>query len=406
MTAAARALARRAVAAARTADRHIGRALGHATVLVEARTPMNLAVLQPVFSPLLRDSRLDVLFTGTARPDLGRALEAAGIADRFISRAAAKWMRVDLYMNADPWEAVRLRRVSRRLNFFHGVAGKYDLDCPASLPLSLGRYDRIAFPNESRMAAYVAAGLASRSQAALIGYPKVDALARDRGDAAEAARSLGLDASKPTVIFAPTFSTASVLHDAGEAIIETLLGAGCNVIAKLHDRSLDPDPRFNGGVDWSRQLHRFSANPSFLLARGGDSTPYVLASDLMVSDHSSIAFEFCVLDRPVVVFEAPRLAAEARINPQKIALLRSAAIVVHDQPALREAVGASLAHPFAGSAARSRVAEQVFYKPGSATDRALDLVYELLELAPAAAFWSAAPKRVSAEAGAGTWSTR
>jgi hypothetical protein len=387
VTAAARALARRAAAAVRAADRHVGRAFGSTTVLAEARTPMNLAVLEPVYSPLLRDPRLNLLFTGTDRPDLQRALEAAGVSDRFVPRAAAKWLRVDLYMNADPWEAVKLRRVARRLNFFHGVAGKYDLDCPASLPLGLGRYDRIAFPNERRLTSYVNAGLATPAQAALIGYPKVDALVRDRGSAAEAARSLGLDPSKPTAIFAPTFSTASVLHDAGEAIVETLLDAGCNVIAKLHDRSLDPDPRFNGGVDWRERLHRFSADPAFLLARGGDSTPYVLASDLMVSDHSSIAFEFCVLDRPLIVFEAPRLAAAARINPEKIALLKSAALVVRDQASLRDAVRVSLANPSAFSSARRDAAGQVFYKPGSATARALGLVYELLELEmrPAAA---------------------
>jgi hypothetical protein len=401
---AARTLARRAVAAVRTADRHIGRALGRAIVLVEARTPMNLAVLQPVYAPLLQDPRLDVRFTGLPRPDLQRALEAAGIADRFVPRASARWMRVDLYMNADPWEAVRLRRVSRRLNFFHGVAGKYDLDRPASLPLGLGRYDRIAFPNESRLTAYVAAGLATQAQAALIGYPKVDVLARDRGDAAESARSLGLDVSRPTAIFAPTFSTASVLHEAGEAIIETLLDMGCNVIAKLHDRSLDPDPRFNGGVDWTTRLHRFSADPAFLLARGGDSTPYVLASDLMVSDHSSIAFEFCVLDRPVIVFEVPRLASEARINPEKIALLRSAAQVVHDQQSLREAVDRSMANPSLGSAARHHVADQVFYRPGTATGRAVTLAYELLELEPACDALNVPPERACAKAGA--WSAK
>jgi hypothetical protein len=382
VTRTARALSRRAAAALRAADRHLGRALGRATVLIEARTPMNLAVLQPVFAPLLRDRRLNVLFTGAIRPDLQRALDAAGVADRFVPRAAAKWMRVDLYMNADPWEAAKLRRAARRLNFFHGVAGKYDLDCPASLPLGLGRYDRIAFPNQSRLTSYVNAGLATPAQAALVGYPKVDALVRDRGDAAEAARSLGLDPSRPTAIFAPTFSTASALHESGEAIVETLLDTGCNVIAKLHDRSLDPDRRFNGGVDWRQRLHRFSANPAFLLARGGDSTPYLLASDLMVSDHSSIAFEFCILDRPVIVFDAPQLAAAARINPDKIALLRSAALVAHDQESLRGAVRTGLADPSAASPARRRVAEQVFYEPGGATGRALDLVYELLELDP------------------------
>ena len=40
----------------------------------------------------------------------------------------------------------------------------------------------------------------------------------------------------------------------------------------------------------------------------------------------------------------------------------------------------SLANPSAASPARRNVAAQVFYKPGGATGRALDLVYELLEL--------------------------
>ena len=211
----------------------------------------------------------------------------------------------------------------------------------------------------------------------------MDALARERRDSTEAARSLGLDASRPTVIFAPTFSTASALHESGEAIIETLLQAGCNVIAKLHDRSLDPDPRFSGGVDWSARLHRFAANPSFLLAAAAIRRHTWLASDVMVTDHSSIGFEFCVLDRPLIVFEAARLASAARINPEKIALLRSAALVAHDRESLREAVLTSLADPSAQSAARRRVAAQVFYRPGSATERALRLVYELLELEPA-----------------------
>ena len=383
MNGAARRFALRAAKAARALDQRIGRAFGRATVLVEARTPMNLAVLQPVFTPLLHDSRLDVRFTGTDRSDLVRAFTAAGLQKRLVARRAAKWMRIDLYMNADPWEAVKLRRGARRLNFFHGVAGKYDLDCPTSLPLGLARYDRIAFPNEGRLAAYVQAGLASSTQAALVGFPKVDVLASDRSRPSEAARALGLDSTRPTAIFAPTFSTASALHEAGESIIETLLSSGCNVITKLHDRSLDPDPRYNGGVDWRRRLERFTADRHFLLASGGDSTPYVLASDVMVSDHSSVAFEFCVLDRPLILFEAPRLAATARINPEKIELLRSAARVVHDSSSLSRALRESLEAPRAQAVERRRASDRVFHRAGSATDRAVRLVYELLELEPA-----------------------
>ena len=326
-------------------------------MLVEARTPMNLAVLAPVVRELQRDPRLVLRFTGPPREDLARAFDEIGAAAQIVTRERAAWMRVDLYINADPWDAVTLHRAGRQINFFHGVAGKYDLDCPRNLPIDFKRYDMVAFPNQDRLTRYVEAGIVAPARAALVGFPKADALAERRLSREAAAAVLGFDGSSPTIIYAPTFSPASSLHSAGEAIIEALLGGGWNVIAKLHDRSLDPDPKYTGGIDWRARLARFTSTGRFLLAARGDSTPYVLASSLMVTDHSSIGFEFFVLDRPVVVFDAPRLPAAARINPEKIALLRSAA--------------------------RRRAANAVFHEPGGATRRALALVYELLDLAPA-----------------------
>jgi hypothetical protein len=336
-------------------------------------------------------------FTGHPRPDLRKAFAERGVQDAVLSRRRASWSRVDLYINADPWDAVPLHRAARQLNFFHGVAGKYDLDCPESLPLGFGRYDRVAFPNRGRLERYLAAGIVAREQAALVGYPKIDALVRTPARSRDAASALGFDPSRPTAIYAPTFSPASSLSLAGEAIVEALLASGCNVIAKLHDRSLDPDPKYTLGIDWRKRLSRFSGRPgAFLLAESGDSTAYVQASDLMVTDHSSIGFEFCALDRPLIVYEAPGLAEAARINPEKLALLRSAAIVVDGVTALRHAVAEALAAPQAKSAARAHAAGEVFYGPGSATDRALALVYELLELAPAA--------EVAVARHAGAWS--
>ena len=380
-----RTFAARGVRALRAADRLVGRLGGRRRLLIEGRTPMNLAVLRPVFERLLHDARLDVRFTGIPRPDLQQAFEEYGIAARVIARARATWMRFDLYINADPWEAVTLRRTARQMNFFHGVAGKYDLDCPTSLPLGFERYDCVAFPNEGRLSRYVAAGIVTEQQAALVGYPKADVLVHNRGAARDAAAALGLDSARPTVIFAPTFSPASALNEAGEAIVRTLLQADCNVIAKLHDRSLDPDPRYSGGVNWRERLSVFADPSRFLLAGSGDSTPFVLASDVMVTDHSSIGFEFCALDRPLILFDVPRLAAAARINPEKIALLRSAATVVGHVDALAAGLRTALADPAAQSAARRRAANEVFYLPGGATARALQVIYDLLALAPVAA---------------------
>lgn len=376
----ARRMATPAIRAARAMDRAVGRAIGTRKLLIEARTPMNLAVLRPVIDALLSDERLQLRFTGVDREDLRLGFDDLGVSGQVIARDRATWSRVDLYINADPWDAVALRRTARQVNFFHGVAGKFDLDCPVNLPMGFDRYDRVAFPNEGRLNRYVAAGIVTRERAALVGYPKADALATTQLPAAEAAAALGLDPARPTVIYAPTFSPASSLHVCGEAIVSGLLASGWNVIAKLHDRSFDPDPKYSGGIDWRMRLGRYTEPGRFLLASGADSTPYVLASSAMVTDHSTIGFEFCVLDRPVVVFDVPGLAEAARINPEKIALLRSAATVVGTLKDLLLAVRTELAARDRLSAARRRAANEAFYRPGGATRRALQLIYESLNL--------------------------
>jgi hypothetical protein len=348
-------------------------------VLVDLRTPVCQAVLAPVYESLEQRSDVSLQFTSEYPERIRPLIDGRS----FLTHTEAEWRRFDLYLNADPWAAARLRRCARRINFFHGVAGKYNLECPTDLPLDFARYDRVAFPNEGRRDAYVAAGIVPAERAALIGFPKADVLVSDSGQTRQRAADLGFDDSRPTAIFAPTFSPASALHEHGEAIIEILLACGCNVIAKLHDRSLDPDPRYSGGVDWRARLSRFS-RPRFLLATDADSTPYVLASQLMVTDHSSIGFEFCVLDRPLIVFDMPGLIQAARVNMARVELLRSAATVVSTTSELAAAVATALAAPDARSPQRLRAAAEVFYRPGGATARALRLVYELLALAPLA----------------------
>ena len=374
-----------AIRALRGLDRAIGRRNGRRSILVEARTPLNLAVLRPVVDRILADPRMDVWFTGVERDDLRRAFEELGVADRTLARKDAAWTRFDVYINADPWDAVTLHRCNRQVNFFHGVAGKYDLDCPVNLPIGFDRYDRVAFPNVDRLTRYVQAGIVATERAALVGYPKADVLANETTTSSTVAASLGLDPTRATVVYAPTFSPASSLHSHGEAIIQALLDSGWNVVAKLHDRSFDPDPKYSGGVDWRSRLKRFARSRGFILADSGDSTKYVLAGDLLITDHSSIGFEFCVLDRPVVVFDAPELIRAARINPDKAALLRSAATVVSSIEDLPRIVRTELTNPSRLAAERASAARQVFYEPGTATDRALTLIYDVLD-APAPAF--------------------
>jgi hypothetical protein len=343
-------------------------------ILVEIRTPMHLAVLGPVIEALEARGSLDVRFTSESAERV-RPLVPPG---RFLTHAEARWQRFDLYLNADPWAAASLTRCAARINFSHGVAGKYDLDQPVGLPFDLHRYDRVAFVNADRLRRYVDAGLVSPNQAALVGYPKLDRLARGLCDGKAAQATLGFPATRPTALYAPTFSPASSLQRAGESIVMSLARAGFNVMVKLHDRSFDPDPRYNGGVDWRARFAAIALTAPVRLVETADSSPWLAAADLMVTDHSSVGFEYLLLDRPLVIYDVPDLIEAARINPEKVTLLRSAATVVHGSDELAGAATAALRDPARLSRARRRVAAEMFFDPGGATERAVALIDSVL----------------------------
>jgi hypothetical protein len=370
-------ITRRLTAAAHALDFAVGRLDRRQRVLVELRTPVYQAVLGPIAEALDDDLRLDVSYT-SEYPDRIRPLVEPR---RFVTHAEAEWTRYALYINADPWAAARLRRCEHRINFFHGVAGKYDLDAPTELPLGFQYYDRVAFINQDRMRRYLDRGIVTGSQAVLVGYPKLDRLAGGEVDGERVRRSLHLESGRPTILYAPTYSTASSLHLAGEAIVEALFAAGWNVVVKLHDRSLDADPRYTGGIDWRTRMRAIERPGRVAYVEGPDASPYLAAADALVTDHSSVGFEYLVLDRPLLIFDAPDLPAAARINAEKVVLLRSAGTVVATAEALVSATAAELTRPSRLSDARGRVAREMFFEPGSATGRAVDVIHQLLGIA-------------------------
>ena len=277
------------------------------------------------------------------------------------------WRRFDLYINADPWEAVALRRVDRQLNFFHGVAGKYDLDCPA------GSAARVR-PLRSR-------GLSERGPPRRVRRRR--ASSRRTGPCWSAIRrrtcsltgrarpatlrgALGLDAARPTVdLRADVLPRIRAATSPARRSSRRCSTSGCNVIAKLHDRSLDPDPRYTGGINWRERLGD-SAGPHFLLAASGDSTPYVLASDVMVTDHSSIGFEFCVARSSA---DRLRCARPDRSRANQPGEGRAAPLRRHRRQRRGDSSPTrcreALASPRARSRNAARAANEVFYRPGT-----------------------------------------
>jgi hypothetical protein len=288
-------------------------------------------------------------------------------------------MRFDAYVASDfLWAA--LPRGTCRIQIFHGVGGKYGFDAPAE---SLRPWDRLFFVNERRLRNCIACGaLDEHSPAArLVGMPKVDCLVDGSLSRGDVLRRQGLDAARPTVLYAPTWSAASSLNAMGPALVERLAAMPINLIVKLHDRSRDLRPQYSGGVDWPARLAPLLARPHARLASGGDIAPLLAASDVLVTDHSSAGFEFLLLDRPVVRIELPELIAGANVHPDYVALLAEASHNATDAATAVRGVEQALRDPGLLSDARRAVAADLFYKPGTATARAAAELYELLDLA-------------------------
>jgi hypothetical protein len=354
-----------------------------ARVLFEAASPMSLAVFRPLLERLYRDERLQLWFmTSDESWDADRVFRAAGITERIVTPAAARWMKFDAYVNTDFWNMTWLSRRTRRIHMFHGVAGKYGLDAPVGIAPVVASFDRLMFPNQDRLLRYAQAGLIDPDgpEAALVGYPKVDCLVDGSLDRCTIQRSLGLDAAAPTVLYAPTWSPYSSLHSIGTAVIEALGRLGVNVIVKLHDRSYDQGLRASGGIDWRARLERICRNEHLHLAQDADASPYLFVADALVTDHSSVGFEFMLLDRPVIVIDCPLLIEKARVSADKVRLLRRAAAVVADAADATRAVRQELADPARLSGERRAIAAKLFYGPGGATGRALKCLYDLLTL--------------------------
>jgi hypothetical protein len=362
----------------RDIDTRLSRRSGHRRILVDARTPVNFTMVAPVTRVMERDPRVDVYFTASEEPGRLATIyrEAPGV--RTIHPRRAALMKFDAYIASDfMWAS--LPRGTCRVQVFHGVGGKYGFDAPAR---SMRPWHRIFFVNERRLRNFVKAGAidADSSAIRLIGMPKTDCLVDGTFDRDQVLLSLGLDPSLPTVLYAPTWSPASSLNAMGVDLVNGLQRMPINLILKLHDRSRDLRERYSGGISWVSRLRPLLVSGRGVIAPGPDISPYLIASDLMITDHSSAGFEFLLCDRPIVRIHRPALIELANIHPDYVHLLGSVSESVNGVNDALAAVTRGLAAPQTRGAERRRVASDLFYRPGGATDRSVEALYEIIEL--------------------------
>ena len=174
------------------------------------------------------------------------------------------------------------------------IHANYDLTLVSSASIAQIYADAFGQPVEQITAAF--------------GIPRTDALAPTlRRDATEreVRTRLGLTDSRPTILYAPTFRGADLKGAAAPELLDIAalfraLGGQYRLILRLH-------PFVKSAMRIPEEARDFVVDAS----REPDVNEVMLAADILVTDYSSIIFEYALLNRPMA-FLAPDLAAYER----------------------------------------------------------------------------------------------
>lgn len=231
------------------------------------------------------------------------------------------------------------------------------------------------------------------------GYSKSDALLQGKYSREDVLNELNLDTAKKTVLYAPSWDEGLSLRTSGEKIIENILKVkNINLIVKLHPISYCPEngPNYlfyTGGINWIERLSKYEINKNFRHIPTNNIDPVLSASDLMVTDVSSVALEFIMLDKPVIYIDCPEFfektikktysnfgdtTADFVRNDPKANAGRHVGDVVYEINDLPDALKKILENPNEHSEKRKNFAKQLSYNPGNAANKASEKIISIL----------------------------
>lgn len=130
------------------------------------------------------------------------------------------------------------------------------------------------------------------------GWPKLDSLYKKSEEYNHLKREiLKTDKSDKIILYAPTFSpsltSAPLIID---KIEEISLNTDYSILIKFHDLM---NPEIINEYE-----NRFSTNKNIKIVKDDNILKYLIISDLMISDTSSVVYEFLLLDKPVVTYRS------------------------------------------------------------------------------------------------------
>ncbi|CAK0757127.1 hypothetical protein CCP3SC1AL1_2350004 [Gammaproteobacteria bacterium] len=233
-----------------------------------------------------------------------------------------------------------------------------------------------------------------------VGQPLSDSKINRKIDKGSARKSLGLNPSRFTVVYAPSFEYCSSLALHGSEIIEFLLSLEINLIVKPHpafycvgkfrdEFNLDI-PNFQ---DWNQKIVKYNSKEGCLFPLDGclDTTVALSASDVMLVDYSGVAFDGILMDIGMIYWDCPTLYSEylpRRYNIDGSKALtdlacnvgRDAGIVVRNIAELGTAISVYQKDPGYKKLDREIVRDQLLFNPGNAAVTMAEKIEEIMRV--------------------------
>lgn len=320
-------------------------ALDHAEILVSGGVPTTNDTLQPHRDAASMYSSFDL--------PAGTVVDADELPD----------LDVDVLVSAST-KPLTPGSYQQSVQIFHGLSFRNrairSVNTAYDRYMMLGPYMRRTFERRGIMPP-------GDPRVAQIGFPKTDRLINGSLDRSSVLCDIGFSGERPVVMFAPTGAHGNAMELFGEDLVEAFSASGeYDLLVKPHDHA-------KASINWFERLAHLEGEHVRLL-RTFDSVPALYAADVLISDASSIANEYLLLDRPLIFLDVPTLLASAAGEDDRLDLDtwgRKGGTVVRDVAEVQRAVAEGLANPQAQSQIRTAITRDLFYNPGTATDAAL-----------------------------------
>lgn len=344
-------------------------------ILFAGYAPVHFRCFQPLFDRLKYRQDVQLSVSGGLRTPTadGYDYDAPALYDGFdLPEGTVKTVEeirdldYDVQFSAHT-KLILPRKVDRTIQIFHGISFRNKAVRSANMGC-----DHYFMVGPYMLSRFVEAGYLDEqdSRIAQIGFMKTDPLLDSSLDREAIRSQLGFSGERPVVLYAPTGAKKNSLETMGKAVIKKLKATGrYDLVIKPHDH-----PK-NKKVTWATYLQRYADNHCRIVPPEDDVIPMLYAADLLISDASSVANEFALLDRPIVFLDTPELLRKARLAVDSALDLntfgRRGGVVANGPEDVVSAVDESLATPDRRSAMRRSMVREFFYNPGKATDAAM-----------------------------------